>query len=254
MELWTSEHAKTLAPALACMLLLTVVLRKLLRDKPLHIRMIPVQILTVFLILLEIGKQTVSFSKGYDLYHIPLHYCSLMLFSMPLMAFYRGKHRQIVNAVASTFCTAMTLLTVIYPNLIYSAGNIQNFFRDYLDFHTVAFHNAVIWTCFLIIALDLHTVQPKGEVKTVVAATIVFCVISASMAHILQTNFANFYSCNVPPLEEVRLSVRELIGVVPAQILYALIVSVLTVLFTVMCYWLYRWVKKFMKIPQEISV
>lgn len=254
MELWTSEHAKTLAPALVCMLALSVVLRKLLRDKPLHIRMIPVQILTVFLILLEIGKQTVSFSRGYDLYHIPLHYCSLVLFTMPLMAFYRGKYRQTVNAVTTTFCTAMTLLTVIYPNLIYSAGNIQNFFGDYLDFHTVAFHNAVIWICFLIIALDLHTVQPMGEVKTIVTVTTVFCVISASTAHILQTNYANFYSCNIPPLEEVRLSIRQIIGVVPTQILYAMIVSVLTILFTIMCYWLYRWVKSFIKPTQKITV
>ena len=91
MELWSSAHVKTLLPALAVMLILSIILRILLRKKDLKIRMIPVQIIAVLLLLLEVGKQAVSFSRGYDLYHIPLHFCSLLLFTLPAMAFYKGE-------------------------------------------------------------------------------------------------------------------------------------------------------------------
>ncbi len=254
MVLWTPEHIRTLLPSLVVIAIVTVLLRKLLIKKPLSIRMIPIQVLAVFIILLEIGKQAVSFSRGYDLYHIPLHYCSLLIFTLPVMAFYRGKHRQTVNAVTATVAGAMTLLTVIYPSLIYSADNIRQYFNGYLDFHTVTFHTAVILIFALIVALDVHTVQPKGETKAVTLVAVVFCVVSASMAQLLKTNYANFYSCNIPPLENVRLAVRDAMGVMIAQLFYVIVVSVLTVLFTLMCYWLYRLLKGKSKAQQEISI
>lgn len=252
MVLWTPEHLKTLLPSLIVIAIVTVILRLVLIHKPLNIRMIPIQVLAVFILLLEIGKQAVSFSRGYDLYHIPLHYCSLLLYTLPVMAFYRGKHSQTVNAVTATVAGAMTLLTVIYPNLIYSAGNIREYFQDYLDFHTVTFHTAVILIFALIVVLDVHTVQPKGEVKAVSLVAAVFCVISASMAQILKTNYANFYSCNIPPLENVRLAVRDAMGAVVAQLFYVLVVSILTILFTLMCYWLYRLLKGKSKVPETV--
>jgi hypothetical protein len=60
------------------------------------------------------------------------------------------------------------------------------------------------------------------------------------MAHVLKTNFANFYHCNIPPLEQLRLKVTEVLGVVPTQLLYVLIVSALTVGFVLGAYQLYR--------------
>ena len=80
MQLWTKEHAITVLPSLAVMLLLCVVLRITLYKKSFETRMLPFKILAVIVVLLEIGKQALSFAKGYDLYHIPLHYCSLFIF------------------------------------------------------------------------------------------------------------------------------------------------------------------------------
>lgn len=239
MELWTATHAKTVLPALAVMLGLSLLLRKLLIGKDLKIRMIPIQVITLMMLLLEVGKQTVSFVRGYDLYHIPLHVCSLFLFIMPAMAFYRGKHQCSVQAVAAAFCTAVFALIMIYPNLIYSADNVRNFFRNYLDFHTVAFHNLVMLLFMLLLALDLHSTE-KGYGKAVVGFTACYCVVASSMAHLLKTNFANFYRCNIPPLEDLRLKVTETLGVVPTQLLYVLIVSALNVGFVLGAYQLYR--------------
>lgn len=232
MELWTPEHAKTLLPAVLVMALASVALGIWLRKKPLHIRMIPLQICTVLLLLLEFGKQYLSYKQGYDLYHLPFHYCSLFLFALPMMSFYRGKHRQMVNAVTSALCMAMFLLLMIYPNLIYSAGNIQEFFDNYFSFHTVAYHNLIVLCMLLIVALRLYIPGGRREHGGVLVTIGVFCVVSASMAHILKTNYANYYSCNIPLLETVRLSVANAVGELPAKLLYILIVSVLNLLFT----------------------
>lgn len=238
MELWTPMHTKTLIPALIVMLVAAAVLRLTIGKKPLKIRMIPMQVIACLLVLLEIGKQAVSFSKGYDLYHIPLHFCSLFIFMIPAMAFYMGKYARQVRAITSALAASMFLLMIIYPNLIYSAGNVENFFKSFLDMHTVAFHNLVMFAFFLMVALDLHTPE-KGESKPVLGFTFVYCVIAASAAQLLKTNFNNFYSCNIPPLENLRVSLQGTLGYGVTQLLYVLIVTVLDLLFVLGCYWLY---------------
>ncbi len=253
MQLWTPAHAKTLPPALLAMIVIGVVLRLLLGKKSLKIRMIPLQIVAVLLVVLEIGKQYVSASRGYDLYHIPLHYCSLFIFAVPLMAFYTGKGCEKVRAAVSGLCGAMATLLLIYPDLIYGAGNIENFFKGYLDMHTVAFHNLVLFAFVLILALDLHTPTGKKEQRYAIWATIGFCIISATVANILKVNYASFYECNIAPLEAVRVAVQNMAGYVAAQIFYVCIVAILTVVYTWGAYWLYRLLRKATAIKTPVT-
>lgn len=242
MELWTAEHAKTLPPAIAVMILLAVILRKFLKNDE-KLRMIPIQILTCVLLAMEVGKQALSLAQGYDLYCLPFHFCSLFLYVMPVMSFYKGKHRHAVFTISTAVCASVFLLMLIYPNLIYSAGNIQNFFGDYFDFHTVAFHNIALFLFILILALEIHVPAPKGDNKPIIIFILCFCVVSASMAHLLKTNYANYYSCNIPILEEVRLSVQGVLGALPATLLYISIVSALNVGFALMSYQIYRFLR-----------
>ena len=240
MELWTLEHAKTLPAALVVMVAVALLLRRTIGKKDIRVRMIPFQILSCILLLLEIGKQVVSLSRGYDLYHLPFHFCSLFIFALPVMSFYRGKHQSVVRGVTAALCMAVFLLMLIYPNLIYSGSDVTNFFKEYMSFHTVAFHHIVMFQLVLILALELHTPQIKQEPKAVVWYTVGFSAVSATMAQLLKTNYANFYSCNIPPLEAVRLAVQQSLGAVPAQLLYIAIVAALNILFVWGSYWLYR--------------
>jgi len=244
MELWTKQHAVTLIPSVAVMIVLTLLLRRWLGDKTHRIRMIPIQIIAVVLLVLEAGKQGYSLYHGYDLYCLPFHFCSLFIFMLPAMAFYRGKYAQQVYAVTAALCASVFALMLIYPNLIYGSWNVDNYFKGYMDFHTVTFHNLVMLAFLLIPALRLHEPQPKGEVKAVLWFTVGFCVVSASMAHLLKTNYANYYTCNIPVLETVRLTVQEAVGALPAKLLYIAIVSALNVVFVYGSYWLYRLVRK----------
>jgi len=240
MELWTAEHAMTLIPAIAVMLIAGFVLRRTIGDKPLKIRMIPFQVMACIAVLLEIGKQVISFSRGYDLYHIPLHFCSLFIFMLPFTAFYRGKHRQAVLAITAAISTALFALMVIYPSLIYSANDIKNFFREFMSFHTVAFHNVAMFELILMLFMNLHIPDKKKYTRPLIIFTVCFCAAAGSMSQIIKTNFANFYQCNIPPLEAIRLSLQEVLGYVPTQILYVIILTVLHILFLQMCYHIYR--------------
>lgn len=244
MGLWTVTHAKTVLPAVAGMLLLAALLGRILNKKPLKIRMLPMQIIAVLLVLLEIGKQCISFKGGYDLYSIPLHYCSLFIFAIPAMAFYRGKYAGKVRAVNAALCASVFLIMLIYPSLIYSADNIRQFFKEYMSFHTVAFHNLVMLSFVLMLALHLHEPVKRGETKAISVFMLCFCTVSSIAAQLLKTNFANFYQCNIPPLEAVRQWVQARAGYGFAQFLYILAVTAVTLLFTLMAYWVYRGIHK----------
>ena len=239
MQLWSPEHLKTLLPSLAVMLIVSVLLRLWLGGKSRRVRMIPVQIIAVILVLIEIGKQAVSISRGYDLYHIPLHFCSLVLFTLPIMAFYRGKYQRAADSIAVGFVASVFLLTAIYPCLIYGASDITGYFRDYLAFHTVTFHNLVMFAFMLIVALDVY--QPrKGEWKYPVIFIGVYCIVAGIVSHLIDTNFNNLYRCNVEPLENVRLAMVDAIGYAPTQILYVIIVTCLDMAFTFGAYHFFR--------------
>jgi len=244
MELWTPTHVQTLLPAILVMLLIAAVLRLTIGKCSRKVRMIPFQILACLLVVLEIGKQALSLQEGYDLYHLPFHFCSMLIFLPVIMAFYRGKHEKTVCCITTAVASAIFLLTAIYPNLIYAAGNVENFFKNYFDFHTVAFHNVAMLLFLLIPALKLHEPEPKGESKKVLLFILGFCAVSASMAHLLKTNFNNFYTCNIAPLEAVRQSVEAVLGGTVAAIFYVLVVTVLDLLFVFGAYWFFRLVRR----------
>ena len=72
---------------------------------------------------------------------------------------------------------------------------------------------------------------------------VVFSVLAATFSQLLKTNYANFYSCNVPPLENIRLSLQASIGYAASQTLYVLVLLVLHILFLLLCYWIYRGIR-----------
>lgn len=243
MQLWTYEHAISLLPSLAVMLALAAILRITIGKKPQRVRMLPIQIIAVMILVLEVGKQVISVLRGYDLYHLPFHFCSMFIFMLPTMAFYRGKYQQKIYAITASLCVACAILTLVYPALIYSDANVRQFFTDYFSFHTVVFHNLVILAAIFIVVLQVH-VPEKGESHATIWFTVGFCVVSATLAQLLKTNFNNFYSCNIPPLENLRLSLQASMGYGLTQVLYIACVSVLDILFVLGCYWLYRGLRK----------
>ena len=243
MILWTENHLKTLLPSLIIMAIASVVLRKCLKDKSEKIRLIPLQVIAVIIVVLEIFKQVISFTKGYDLYHIPLHFCSLFIFFYPLAAFYKGKYKESIRAFTSAISFALFLLMTIYPDLIYSGNNIANTFKHFFDFHTVVFHTVATFGAFVIVSLDLHQPETKKDTKNVYIILFVYCLVAGVVSQILKTNYNNFYHCNVPPLENLRVSVVSALGGF-GQALYVIVVTIADFAFVTGAYWLYRGIRK----------
>lgn len=238
MELWAKEQIQTLPWSIAAMLLLAAVLRMTIGKRSLKVRMIPFQIVAVIAFAIEVGKQVVSLQRGYDLYHLPFHFCSLFIFMLPIMAFYRGRYQKAITGITSALCASVFLLLLIYPALIYSGANVRDYFTDYMSFHTVTFHNLVMFAFVLIIALELHTPDPKADIKPTIWFIIGFCAVSATMAQLLKTNYANYYQCNIPPLESLRVTIQGVLGYGLTQLLYICIVSLLNVAFVFLSYWI----------------
>ncbi len=239
MVLWTFEHVITVIPSIIASVIIVFILNKFLGKKSYEIRMIPLKVVACIFLAIELGKQIASISNGsYDLYSIPLHFCSLILFSVPVMAFYKGKYKDEIFNVGCAFLTAIFIFMVVYPDLIYSSGNVINFFRNFMDFHTVFFHNLVLFTLILIYGLNLHTVEKKQNLS-ILYGIVIFCVVSAIMAQVLKTNYNNFYQCNIPPLESVRVAIQDKIGYAGSQTIYVLIVIVLDIGFVFMSYYAY---------------
>lgn len=240
MELWSPNHVKTLLPSLIIMLILSIVLKITIGKKDEKIRMIPFQVCTIIILVLEVIKQVMSFIEGYDLYHIPLHFCSLFLYALPAMAFYNGKHKDKVRAVTTTITASLFLLMLIYPNVIYSGNAIAGTFTSFWDFHTVAFHTVATFTFFIIVALDLFKPNLKKDLIYILVFFTIYCVIAGIISQILQTNYNNFYHCNVPPIEDLRLSIASSIGYAPAQTIYVVLVTIVNLIFVNVSYQLYR--------------
>lgn len=225
------------------MVLISLLLRRFLIDKPIKIRMIPFQALSVFLVLIETGKQVFSLIEGYQLYYLPFHYCSLFIYVLPLHSFYKGKHKDVIGDLSVAICLTVTAIMAVYPALIYSADHIKGYFSDYISFHTVTFHNIVIFELILIVALDLNTPDFKRGVKFIVPILAGFLTVSAVMAYLLKTNYANLYVSSIGPVSTAWARVREAIGFVPAQIIYVVlmicvkIASTVVVFFTFTLLW-----------------
>lgn len=254
MTLWTPTHLQTLLPAIIMMLVIAVVLRLTIGKKDRKIRMIPFQFFSCVLVLMEIGKQGLSLSREYDLYHLPFHFCSLLIFLPVIMAFYRGKHEKTISCITTAVLSAVFILTAIYPDLIYSAQAVKEFTTDFFSFHTVAFHNVAMLLFVLIPALNLHEPESKKEPKKIFLFILCYCVVAATMAYILKTNFNNFYVCNIAPLETVRLSVEVSLGSTVTAILYVMVVTVLDLSFVIGAYWFYRLIHKLLTTGSKISV
>lgn len=233
--MWSKLHLITLLPALVVFGLLAWLIGYLLRNKSEKIRMIPIQIIAIILIVLEIIKQAYCIIDGYDLYAIPLHFCSLFLYLFPAMAFYNGKHKDSIRIWTLLSCMILFCGMLVGPTLIYGVGSLEGFATNFLSFHTVTYHNLVLFGLFLIIALRLFKTNTKRDLLTILFGYLSYGIIAGSMAQILKTNFNNFYQSNIPFVENIRLVVVENLGWF-GQFLYVCVITFAEMALAYICY------------------
>jgi len=241
MGLWTVEHVITLVPTFLLMLLISLFMRKLLINKTFEIRMLPIKIIAVVIVVIEIGKQICSALRGYDLYHIPLHFCSIFVFILPIIAFYRAKGQEHLRSVGCAAMLSLFFGMLLMPNVIYSSNRLYTFFTDYLSFHTVFVHNLVIFAFFLVLALDLHKSEAtKSEILFISAFGGGFVALSATMSHVLKTNFSNFLYSTVGFVADLVEQLKASVGETLVTVIYTVVLCILHVLLLIITNYLFK--------------
>jgi hypothetical protein len=221
-------------------ILISVIAAKTLGKCEKRLSYIPLQVITVTLLVLEVMKQINAARDGsYDLYALPFHYCSLFLYLLPFHSFYHGKHSHFTDAAAFGCLASLTLDMLLMPSVIYSADNVKNFFTSFGDFHTVAFHNLVVLYFMLTIALRLYEINVRHDMKVMSIFLAVYVVIASILSYSLKVNFHNLYECNIGFIEKVRLEMIDAIGVF-GTIIYVVVLFILTILFAFAAYFLSR--------------
>ena len=244
---WTTLHAYTLIPQFAVYAALAFILSRALRNKGLETRLLPLKICTVILLLLEVAKQVTGIVTGYSTYWIPLHFCSLFLFIHPIASFYKGRHRDKFLLLAGVVSTCLFLFMAIYPNVVYSDDAIRSMWEyltgrggSFFELHTVLFHGIGTFTFFLFIFQGLAGFDTKRDVKLVILAYGLYCLIVGPLAQLIDTNFNNFVHSNAPFLENIRQSMIGAAGPVLGQTVYVLMISAGTILVPLIAYFILR--------------
>jgi len=238
MGLWTKLHALTILPTFVVLGILAFFIAKWLKNKDEKIKNIPFMIISVFILIIEIIKQIVSFEDGeYNLYSLPFHYCSLFLYLLPLHAFYKGKYKKHIEAATFICCASLFLFMLVVPTVIYGEGAISNFMKSYIDTHTVVFHNVVCFYFMLMIALKTHEFETKRDLLVSSISLSIYCIIATILSYTLKVNFHNLRECNLGAVEQIRLSLVNSIGTM-GQVIYVFVIFIGTTLIAFISYFL----------------
>lgn len=245
MGLWTLNHFYAIVPAFIIFAGIAILLGFLLKNKDEQTKLLPLRIIAVAILLLEFSKQAISISRGYDLYHLPFHYCSLFIYLLPLHAFSFGKLKKCIDGITFASCASLFLFFLIVPTILYPEGAITNVANNFFDFHTVAFHHLVVLYLFVAIALKQFKLSFKRDFPIIAIILSAYVIIATILSYTLKVNFQNLRTCNLEAIEGIRLSITEAIGWF-GQAIYVFLIFILTTLFGYLAYtliWLfYRFV------------
>lgn len=238
MGLWTLPHLFQIIPTFFVLAVLSAVIARFLNKRDVSVRYVPLKIIAVLLLLLEVAKQINSACAdgGYNMYSLPFHYCSLFIYLLPLHAFYRGKRSSLIAPVTLGCLAALTVGMLIMPAAIYTDADIIGFFSDFAKFHTLIFHNLVVFYFMLTVALDVWR-ESKRDVTAISVFIGAYVTLAALLSYSLGVNFHNLRTCNVPFVDALRIKTVDALGVF-GTLLYVGAVLVLSVAFTVAAYYL----------------
>ena len=236
MGLWTKEHFYLIIPSFIVFIIFAILLGKLFKNKSEKVKYIPLQIISVTIIVLEVLKQIFSVTEnGYDLYSLPFHYCSLFLYLLPLHSFYKGKYKKTADAISISCLASLFLFMLVMPNIVFTAERITNCFDAFLNFHTVVFHLLVCLYFLLTLSFKLYEFDVKKDLKATAIFLAVYVIFATIMSFSLKVNFHNLYRCNLQMVEDIRLAMMDAIGIF-GHIIYVFVLFILTIFFAFAAY------------------
>ena len=207
---WTSGDLKILLPTFAVLILITLVLWLILKNKSEKVKNIPLATIAIIILVMEVWKQIDSFSEGYSLWSIPLHFCSLFLYFFPLATLTTGKVKRFGLVMSYVCGTLMTIMFCFNPSSIIGDCTFNNVFITFDKFHTFMYHQLVILFTLLGIFLGMFKVL-KNELIYVVIGLVAYAIIAVPIAHLINTNFCNILTSNIGIMETLRVNAGQVV-------------------------------------------
>ena len=205
---YTKAERVVLPIAFLIMLLLSLLLRLLLFDKSEKVKKIPFVVVTSLMILGELIKQIRGIIVGYDLWWIPLHFCSTFFVWLSLAEFTKGEFAGRMKNVA--FLTTLCLVVAIYlfPRAI--LGNAcENIFKDFLTAHNFFFHHLAIFYFLLSLALNRVNIQ-KTDAYYWITCMSAYFLVTVIFAYALKTNYFSLLYFPLGFLDSFRVTCGQL--------------------------------------------
>ena len=208
--MYTDAEKKLIPLMFLILLAITLLIWILLKNKGKLAQSIPFIAITVLLIVGEVIKQIISYKNGYNLWHLPLHFCSTYFLWFSLAEFSFGKMRQRMQNIA--FVATMYLCAALYcaPRGILDAV-CDDVFKTYFTAHSFFYHHLVILYMMLAIAFKRFKPKKSDALVWMICFACYFAV-AATCAYTLNENYFNILeSARMPLLETIRLQVGQVI-------------------------------------------
>ena len=228
--MWTKVELIVLPIMLVTIILISVTLGHMLKNKSQKVRSIPLIIIAAVILVLEVIKQIRAIATGYSGWTIPLHFCSFFMVWFPLAQFTTGKVKQV--GMACSIATSTMMFALFYFNPSSIIGNsTSNVFESFSSFHTFTFHHLVILYMFCFIFLNVYKPKKSDFLWASVAFSL-YAILAVTMAHVLQVNFTNLLESNIPFMEAFRVKF--------GQVLYTILMYIVGVGCVNLVLFLYR--------------
>ena len=206
---WRESEITLLPIMLIVVATITVVVCYLNRNKSNFWKRMPLMIIAGLMLWLEVVKQTYNIMIGYDLWNLPLHFCSLFLYFCPLAAFLSGK----VGSFGRTmvFICGIMFICIFYtePSSVLSRA-CDDVFASFATFHTFAYHHLVLLFLFIMLGEGLYEPE-KIDFLYAVVGVAGYALVAVPMAFILDTNYCAILEGMMPILERLRLNAGQIV-------------------------------------------
>ncbi len=206
---WSNSEKIVLPIALIIVLVAAFLISFLLRKRDEKIKRIPLMILTVITLVLEIVKQILGIINGYNLWNIPLHFCSLFLYFYPLASFFKGKVREFGSTMCIVSATLFLLLFYTNPSSIISSS-CDNIFESFSTFHTFIYHHIILLFYFLLIFSQLYRPSTRDYIYNLIGIG-GYALVAIPTAHLLNVNFCSLLKSVIPFMETLRLNAGQVV-------------------------------------------
>jgi len=191
----------------ALMFIIAFILWYFLKDKKLKIKRIPIQIISLTLLILEVAKQIFLIAtKEWTTWALPFHFCSSFYIWFTISSFAKKEETQQIGYLTSiTSSLVLWILFLTNPSGVIGDA-IDLLFKDFIYFHTFVFHFLTMLMWLVILSLKIYKTPSNKTILISTFSFLGFYVLATIMAYSLNVNFICILENGIPFIEKFRIN------------------------------------------------